>query len=234
VGRKSFTTSKPVHSRIVELATITAFLCCGGLLTGCAIVSARFHWAAWLGLVPVFAAIRRLSGVRAFLGGALWGGAVYLGAMIASGASFPITPLGCMHHILLPAGYVYFMAVFSRRYWYSPLALALGWILVELAVNVSGAQPGLISAEHISSPFLHVLTDFFGSGFIAFAVAYAGASVITIASSLGVRWRLSAIVIWRPTECRLVYESLSNPYATRHLRPVRPRGPPSISAVYPM
>lgn len=189
-------------------------------------MSAGFHWSAWLGLIPIFAAIRRFSGVPALAGGAVWGVAVYLSAVGATALSLPITFSGFVVYMFLPAGYVYLMSLFSRRYWYSTLAMALGWIVVELAVNAIGVRPGLITSEHIGSPALRVIADFLGTGFIAFFIACAGAIVITIVSNLRFHWQSTPLIIPRYGASRFIHELQSHTRSGRRFRPTHPRGPP--------
>jgi apolipoprotein N-acyltransferase len=212
---------------MVERAAIFALLCGGGLLTGLAVASPGFHWAAWIGLIPIFAAVRQFAGAPAILGGALWGIAVYVGAVAVSVSPIPMTYSGCAAYLILPAGYVYIMALFSRRYWYSSLAMALGWIVIELIVNASGVRPGLISAEHIDNPFFRVIADFLGTGFVAFVVAYLGAVVIIVSSYLSVNWGLASASMRRYASSRIMPDSRPQLSCGRRFRPIRPRGPPA-------
>lgn len=231
MNRKNPSADKFIYGRIAARAIIFAVLCAGGLTAGSAVVSCGFHWAAWVGLVPLFAAIRRLTGREALAGGALWGGAAYFAAIIASRTFIPVSFAAYAVYVVLPAVYVYFMASFSRRYWHSSLAMALGWIVVELAVNASGIQPGLITAEHIESPFLRVIADFLGSGFIAFLFAYAGAIVITVVSNLCVYWHSTPTLIPQYSEAGFIHESQTLALFGRRLRPMRPRGPPHTAKI---
>ena len=164
----------------VAFTGIIALLIGGAWATAAAIGSPTHFWLAWISLLPLFSAIRLFSiKSSAFLGG-LWGGCLYLflaaspNWMLDSVATIP------MMLVIIPAAYAALMAVFSRRFGYSPLAMALGWILVELAFNLAGLRDGLLSVGNSQGQALQIVADFLGSGFVAFIVIYVNAFLISL------------------------------------------------------
>jgi len=164
----------------VAFTGIITLLIGGAWATATAVGSPTSFWPVWISLLPLFAAIRLFSAKSSAFFGGFWGGCLYLflaaspAMMTESGA--PILAM----LVIIPAAYAAVMAVFSRRFGYSPLAMALGWILVELAFNLAGLRDGLLSVGNSRGPALQIVADFLGSGFVAFIIVWISAFLLFI------------------------------------------------------
>jgi len=172
------------------------------LLTAVAITYPDCHWLAWFSLMPLFVAIRRLSSGWATWCGALWGGGIAFFASILPGGAIPNPDINAIALVAIPAAYAGLMALYSRRFGYSPLAMALGWILAELAFRTAGVTNGLLAAQYSMGPALHIVAALLGCGFAAFAVVWTNA--------------LLTFVPWKITlRCAALLREYEDPYATK-------------------
>ncbi len=175
-----------------------ALLLGGAYCVALASVLPSRRWLAWIGLIPLFITIRFTSPFRAAIWGAVWGMGLYLFFNQLTGQA--------MSHAILPAAtlaaiaatYTGLGTVFTRRYGFSPLALALGWIAIELVTHPLGLTRCLVPVAAGDGPLTRLITDIFGYAFIGFVVAYVNAVLLSVAWGLYAgchstrRFRLSA------------------------------------------
>ena len=196
-----------------------------------ATASPSHSWLAWIALAPLFIVIRYLSPVRAALCGGLWGSSLYLFSWYLYEQGFvgsSIAP-GAFNFLLLltvPATYVGLGALFTRRYGFSPLALATGWIVVELALQSVGLRHSLLATNAAYGPFLQVIANLLGYGFVAFLVAYINAVLLSIAARVSFSYGSLFIPIPAADTARNYIYSISLSPQTGYLQPSRPRAPP--------
>jgi apolipoprotein N-acyltransferase len=85
---------------------------------------------------------------------------------------------------VVPAAYAGLGALLTRAVGFSPLLLAIGWVMVEISLRPLGLQPGLLSIAQEGSPQLHWVGTILGSAFVAFLVAGANAALLTLLSNV--------------------------------------------------
>jgi apolipoprotein N-acyltransferase len=110
--------------------------------------------------------------------------------------------------ITAPALYAWLTAKFTRRYGFSPLAMALGWIVLEWALRSAGFNHSLLSTSESHGPVHRLVADFLGCGFVAFLVAYTNASLLALISKVRLRIpRLMPLAELRDPEIYPVWET---------------------------
>jgi len=161
-----------------ELALLVA-LVFSALLTSAVLRSGNHAWIAWVSLLPLFQAIRRFDCLQASLAGGLWGACLYL--FSSSGGGAVIQPAVSSLALLsaLPAVYVGASSWLTRRIGLSPFVLAVGWMLLELALRPLGLPLGLVATTQDAS-LVHWLGGLLGYVFVAFIVIYINASLLAI------------------------------------------------------
>jgi hypothetical protein len=177
-------------------------------------------------IIPLFLAIRLLSPLKAAWGGFLW--SFTLCVQTAMTTTTPDSGFFIREFVLLivPPAYAFAGAIYTRRYGFQPLALALGWVAVELALHPAGFPQGLLPSCCGNGIIQRAITNFLGYGFVAFVVILVNALTLSLTirlcarPSVGRRFRRQAEVIVRP--------ALKMPTAitvySRHLP--GPRAPP--------
>lgn len=172
----------------ISLIALTA-LAISAYTVAQAVVYSANPFIAGISMIPLFLVIRLASPITAGLCGAWWG----LVFCLFAGARLPAHEFGLAGVMLLltggPALYAYGGAAFTRRFGFHPLALALGWIVVELALRSAGFRHGLLLTECGDGVLVRLTADFLGYGFVAFLVVLANALTISLALTLIYRRR---------------------------------------------
>lgn len=135
-------------------------------------------------IIPLFLAIRLLSPTKAALGSLVWSAVL---CFHAAATAAPLDGRIVYQGILLlsvPTLYVFLGAWYTRRYGFQPLALALGWILVELALYPAGFRQGLLPSCYGNGIAQRAIADFLGYGFVAFVVALINAVAIMLTAQV--------------------------------------------------
>jgi apolipoprotein N-acyltransferase len=142
------------------------------------------HWLAWVSFIPLFAAVRSLRPSMAAMAGAFWGFCLYL--FCIAGATPVIEPSLFSLTLLtvIPAVYTGLAALASRAIGFSPVMLAFGWILVEVALKPLGLHHGLLAGAQGDGVLLHWVGRMLGYVFVAFLVVCANASLLMLLSSV--------------------------------------------------
>ncbi|HKY34208.1 MAG TPA: hypothetical protein VJV23_16895 [Candidatus Polarisedimenticolia bacterium] len=193
--------------------------------------SPRFAPAAWVSLLPLFAAIRILRPAGAAAAGLAWGASLVafslLGGAIPAGREMGAAAL----LTLLPALYALASARLPRRGVFPILALGLGWIGIELALQPLELRHGLLAATQQSGPVFRMVAGALGYAFVAFLVAVVNAALAGLLDAAprrpGRRPRLRRTALaggW----LRSAREPL--PGAALLSRAARPRAPPLLAA----
>lgn len=214
----------------------TCIILCLPLITSAYILS-RAHTLppdpllAAIIMVPLFLAIRFLTPGQAALGGLIWGAVLCLGTVPVTSINGYSLAQACLL-LAVPALYAYGGALYTRRYGFQPLALAVGWIAVELALHPAGCRQGLLPFCCGEGAVQRTIAGFLGYGFVAFAIAL----VNTVAILLTVR-----LIACRLRGCHSLGTSV---HVCIHIREVvfpsnlfltashRPRAPPHHKRPY--
>lgn len=153
------------------------------LMMGAVMGSARLPWFAWVGLLPLLLAIKRLPPIKALVAGGMWGLCIFASSRIAPGGVAKIEPTLLFVGLLVtvPAIYACLGALQTRRFGFNPFLLALGWVGVELTLQPLGLVNGLLAGTHGDSTIAHVVGNVCGYGFVAFLVVLANAALLSIA-----------------------------------------------------
>jgi hypothetical protein len=183
----------PSCNRTAEMILLLLLLIAGSDFS--AIISANKDsvWLAWVGISPLIMAIRRLSPGMSAASGLLWGLVFYLFASFQPGNPAMAPNFEAVLYMAVPAVFAWLMGLFTHRFGFSPLAIALSWIGLELVSKASGLQNSLFSGDYNCGPYFNVLADFLGYGFVAFVIAYINAALLSIP------WRIhihSKAAIW--------------------------------------
>ena len=186
-----------VH-RIIRAFPMGALLLGGAYCVALASVFPSHRWLAWIGLIPLFITVRLMTPFRAALWGAVWGTGLYLFFNQLTGQAMSHAILPAVALAAIAAAYTGLGTVFTRRYGFSPLALALGWIAIELVTHPLGLTRCLVPGVAGDGPLTRLITDIFGYAFVGFIVAYINAVLLSVAWGLYAgchstrRFRLSA------------------------------------------
>ena len=170
----------PERSAAADAVILTSSLVCSAFLMAVAVGPRGHPWIGWVGLLPVFLAIRALSPPRAMLCGALWGFCLHVFSVFGAGAaiSLAIGSLGFL--VSLPAIYAYLGARLTRRIGFSPLFLAFGWVGLEFALRPVGLGHGLLAGTQGDGGIIHAVGGPLGYLFAAFLIAFVNAKLLSI------------------------------------------------------
>lgn len=185
-----------VH-RIIRAFPMAALLLGGAYCVALASVFPSHRWLAWIGLIPLFVTVRLMTPFRAALWGAVWGAGLYLffNQLTGQAMSHAILPAAALATIA--AAYAGLGTVFTRRYGFSPLALALGWLAIELVTHPLGLTHCLVPGVAGDGPLTRLVSDIFGYAFVGFVVALVNALALSLALRLCFARRMGR----RPNGC---------------------------------
>jgi hypothetical protein len=93
----------------------------------------------------------------------------------------------------IPAIYSFLGALLTRLRGFSPVALASGWVGVEVAFKALGLNHGLLLPSGSYGPILQAVSDFLGCGIIAFLVLLSNALLVFIVGAIAFRCSSSAL-----------------------------------------
>lgn len=166
----------PSTRRILNYLYAAAAIIAGCSLLAIASSDGNARWFAIFGLFPLLHAIRTTGPMYAAFCGALWG----LGLILFSGG--PVSGINALQFFSVamgaPALYAGVASWFTRWQRYSPVALAAGWIGVELLFAGSGWPGGILCAFARFGSFFGLISGFLGGGFVAFLCILLDASLI--------------------------------------------------------
>ena len=166
-----------------RLAALAASLVLSACLTAAALRSRDCSWVAWLSLLPLFWAVRSLRPTAAALCGAFWGAWLYLCSTAGPAPPVASTPLALGLLTAVPAIYAGLCSRLTRRIGFNPLMLALGWILVEMALKPLGLDQGLLASTQSDATHVHWIGRLLGYVFVAALVVCANASRLALLGS---------------------------------------------------
>lgn len=169
---------------VVKTAALVVSLIGSAYLMALGKGSAMPAWLGWFSLVPLFLVIRSWRPVRAMLAGALWGLSLHvLAAVEGEGVAFAdVSSLLLLSTV--PAVYAYLGAWLTRRIGFDPFALGVAWMGVELAITPVGLGTGLAAATQGEGNFLQSVAGALGYVLVAFLVALASASLVSVLSAV--------------------------------------------------
>jgi hypothetical protein len=191
-----------------------------------AIGSSEATWLAWIGLMPLFWAIRSLTPRCAALAGGLWGSCLCLFSVACFAPRVSSTSVFFVLLTLIPAVYAGLASLASRAIGFNPLILAFGWVLVEVALRPLGLPQGLLAGTQGNDPCFQWIARWLGYAFVALVLTGVNAFLLELLSCIGL-----------PPPPRRSCLQLA-PTPVRHVRPAfvhirrettrraYPRGPP--------
>ena len=203
--------------RPVALLPVSAFL----LSTALALPA--YSWLGWLALLPLFRVIQVLRPAHALLAGGVWGASLYVFSVgpCETGLAEGILPFALL--TLAPALYAFGGAHLTRRIGYSPFVLAVGWILLELALKPLNLRHGLLAATQGNGLLVQFVGGVFGYAFVAFLVALASACFLSVLARVRLPNRVTTLSeAWAGWITRLV----SSVHSLRYTISSQPRAPP--------
>jgi len=167
----------------LKATALVISLILSALLMAVAVGSTACSWLAWFGLLPLFLAIRVLRPAAATLAGAIWGVCFYFFSVAFAAHAISPTFQSFALLTIVPAFYACFGVLLCRWIGFNPILLALGWVLVEVAIKPLGLQQGLLASTQSQSPILHWISRVLGYAFVAFLVACVNASLLAVLSN---------------------------------------------------
>jgi apolipoprotein N-acyltransferase len=199
------------------------------LLSSCLMAAASaersLSWVAWLSLLPVFITIRAVSPRQALSYGAIWGACLYLFYAISdASAAVSWSKFGLLAAV--PAIYIYLGARLTRCIGYTPIVLAVGWILAELALQPVNFHYGLLATTQSDGGLMRIVGGVLGYIFVAFLIAFANAQILTLVKCASFKiWRNhpETVVLMR---CGWVTRVAIPADSIIYQRHRRPRAPP--------
>ncbi len=172
-------TESTLDRAVRSLLLIIGLFVSGGLLAA-ADSSHSLSWVAWFSLLPLFITIRYASPRIALFYGALWGLCLYLFLTATGGGTISATIRSMGFLAAVPAIYAYFGARLTRRIGYAPLVLAVGWIMVELALQPLAIREGLLAGTQIEGGLVRMVGGILGYVFVAFLIAFVNAQLLSL------------------------------------------------------
>ena len=215
-----------------RLAALAASLVLSACLTAAALRSRDCSWVAWLSLLPLFWAVRSLRPTAAALCGAFWGAWLYLCSTAGPAPPVASTPLALGLLTAVPAIYAGLCSRLTRRIGFNPLMLALGWILVEMALKPLGLDQGLLASTQSDATHVPWISRLLGSVFVAALVVCANASLVGILSGARLSFPASRSLGGSPNAGARALAQVVLPIQSWTLRQAQPRAPP-IQVVVP-
>jgi len=173
------------HTWIIRLGLPPA-LAFSAVLMAISVGAPGHSGLAWIGLLPLLAAVRVLSPCSATLAGAAWGLVFYFAAVLgfAPGVSHGFGALVLV--ALVPAVYTLLGALATRALGFVPVIMALLWILAEVALQPLGLRCGLLAGTQGDGNFASYVAGLLGYVFVASAIVYANAWLLVLIIRL--RW----------------------------------------------
>lgn len=217
-----------IARRSVTITALTAALALSSFLTAASLASPRASWAVWFCLIPLMWAIRSLSPAAAALAGAGWGLGVW--GAILSGIG-PASSSSTHFLVALPlftATYAGLGALTTRAIGFNPLILAVGWVLVEVALKPLRLSAGLLISGQASGSVLDELARFLGYALAALLVVGVNASLLKLLCGLHVRPVAQRLIELPCTATLLPCVHESSPTPRWAFRQAYPRGPPFL------
>ena len=136
-----------------------------------------------LGLLPLIHVCQVSTPERALVAGGVWGAALYVFSALF-GQSLVERGVGSIVLLtLVPATDACFGAWVTRRVGFKPFVLALGWLLVELALRPVVLGQGLLAGTQ-SHTLLVSIGSVLGYGWVAFAVVFLMAWTLRVAGCI--------------------------------------------------
>jgi len=227
MSRRPATRANGTHLCIsgLKIGAVAIALVLSALLTTISLATPKLCLLAWVSLVPLLAAIRAFLPMKATLCGVFWGSCLYVSATTAEVIS-PTTGLLILL-ITIPGGYALFGSVLTRKIGFNPLMLALGWIVVEIALKPLGLNQGLLGASDGGAGVAHWIGRLLGYVFVAAMVVLVNASLLAVLSHARVAMPCPATAIERAASPTIRMSSqLLCPHQLFALLQGHPRAPP--------
>ena len=185
-------------------------------------------WLAWVSLIPLLAAVRKLSPLPAALAGAGWGLCLYTAATAGLAPNLDPSILSLALLAIIPAAYTALGSLATRALGFAPIILSLLWILAEIALQPLGLRSGLLASTQGSEGVAEYLAGLLGYIFVASAIIYGNAWLLNLLVELRIDLSFAPLrqfyVAPRP---RSVAPIVCRPQLSCHFRG-RPRAPPSF------
>ena len=186
----------------------------------------RFRLLPWVGLLPLFMAIRACAPREALLAGALWGAALFA-LLSGDGGAVPRTVESFALLAAMPALYAWVCAGLTGRFGFNPLILGLGWVGVECAFQPLGLHNGLLAGTLGDGTFVQVVGGLLGYAFVAFLVAFSNALILSLVSDVGRRISGLRYVPRASLRRRRLLPQTCTAPGLMTLGPSQPRAPPA-------
>jgi apolipoprotein N-acyltransferase len=210
-----------------QFAGVALSLVLSALVMAAALQSSSVSWLAWVGLLPLFLAVRIFGPLRAALAGAIWGACLY--GFASSGPDPSIAPQlpAFVLLVYLLGVYAACASLVTRAIGFNPIVLAIGWILLESGLKPLNLHYGLLASTQTDGLLHAWFGRALGYVFVAFLVAYANASLLAFLTHA--RWgvlprqvltRLVEVEVRRITEAIRRVQKIAIPQA-------HPRAPPA-------
>ncbi|MEK6797758.1 MAG: hypothetical protein AABZ12_02200 [Planctomycetota bacterium] len=193
-----------------------------------AISSPQHRWLGWVGLVPLFYAIRAFGPLMAGVCGGVWGLSLFAVAALVGGSSLHVDATTCALLCAIPAAYSFLGAWLTRRVGFSPYLLGLGWVGVEFALVPLGLHYGLMGGTQTDGLAIRLVGSFTGYVVVAFLVAYVNAALLSVLSEVRVSIARPRPVASNGGPQRLIPLDIPS-HLSCLLLPQCPRGPPLLA-----
>lgn len=143
-------------------------------------------WLGWIMLIPLLLAIRILTPHRALVAGLVWGTCLCAFSALTEGVLFEPTANDLFRLVTVLAAYAWLGARITRRTGFSPLMLALGWVVVEVLLQPLGLRNGLLAGTQNHALVVHTLGQLAGYMVVAFVIVYVNASILTMLTAVAI------------------------------------------------
>lgn len=171
----------------IKDSALAVLLVTSALLIAVAVGSADHSWFTWFALLPLFLAIRQLPPALAALAGAFWGGCFCLFLAVGVTPSLSLSLHSFALSVTALMLYAYCGARVTRWIGFSPMLLALGWVLVEMTLKPLGLRRGLLAGPQSANGFLHWMGYLLGYAFVALLVAGVNAWLVVLLTDARLR-----------------------------------------------
>ena len=206
--------------------TLAPTLIASAVLMAASLGRPGYAWLAWVCLVPLLAAVRKLSPLPAGLAGAGWGLCLYTAASAGLAPNLDPSLLSLALLAIVPAAYTALGSLATRALGFAPIILSLLWILAEVSLRPLGLEGGLLASTQSAGGIAGYIAGLLGYVFVAFAMIYGNAWLLQLLTDLRVDfWVAPLRQFFTIPERRMLAPIVCRPQLITRFRG-RPRAPP--------
>jgi len=116
----------------------------------------------------------------------------------------------------------------TRRIGYAPLVLAVGWIIVELALQPVTVNRGLLAGTVGDGDLMRLVGGVLGYVFVAFLIVFVNAQLLSLIENIVFTIINRPAMLMGPHSIGWIYQSIQGFYNPAFISNTQSRAPPSF------